>query len=574
MDNSFLIKLFDTNDTEIARYEVNPDVFEKWSLKFKRERKKNPHQIVVSTLYKPNVFKSFVDACQERPFSISEEDAYELLRIAKDWDTPDLVENCKEYIRKNCIHMPYYIIHRCSGYHDDVYPVDATLFSKMSAKFQQAFKEDNEQMTVEDDYSPSVFLSFVVACQQRTAYTSHDEVNDLLSLAQEWGAPQVEKFCMGYINKYGIGSVPDENHLEMLFKRLENKEECSTEMQNVARNINYYLKDESFSSLPTHIFYRILTLAEKNGVDPRSLIECVIKKLKESPLTTVPLILRINFDELTEDEYEQLFGAPQIHEQNINFYTSLSLSSIYENTCYQLDKLNRLFKNDVDKTLQNIDKDAQKIFNKASVARKEDFDRIDYALSTQQARIDDLKKVLASQKAELINAVERAKDIPSNEQLQKRAIFSIKKNITKFGKVIGEIIDDGEAKANDMLNEILDKYYKKLCKAMENLGDKDPSKNPHVHSASSRMQKLLEESRRVNKSMAEVRAFLAAKILRDKLRVDNALRKADKRFLLFEDKPGVWDVPVDAAVQAEKVLLSLEDQLESFRPIESAQNAF
>lgn len=572
MSETYTITL--TNkEKEVGKYIVDPGLFAQSSMKFKREYMSNPKSYKFESNYKPEIFQIYVDACQQKKFTVTEDDAYPLLKIAKDWETPELVKSVSEFIQINCVHQPYTLIHRSKGYHDMVYPIDAPLFAKASDKFREIYANNPEQYTVEDSTTPSVFLSLVLACQKRACHTSADEVYELLDLATEWGAPFLVKYCQRKIEEYRLEEIPDQDAIEILLGQLRRKEDVTETVDHIIDYINYYIKQENFTDIPTQLIYHILTKAEQNGVDQNSLIPTVFKKLEKAPAAAVPLILRVNFDKLTEEEYLEIFGNEQIHQQNLNFYTGMSLSSIYENTRNYLDGFNARFVGETNRILRDIDQDYYNIFLKSKRARETDFRKVRDTLNRQQAQIDDLNRTLNTQREVLTEAAIRAKDAPSNEQLQRRAQYSINKSIKKCGKAITDMIDAADAKAQDILNELLEAYLKKLDDAVSKLGDLPEDKKEAMRRHKASLEAIGERNKSLMAEINDVKAKMAAKIVRDKLRGDQYMRRLENKFQILQE-PGILGVEQKEFTLGEQEIERLEKELEKIYPIPQGLQAF
>lgn len=559
-----------TKEKEVGKWTIDPAIFAQSSMKFKRDFISHPNSYKFDANYDPQAFATFIDACQERNFKVTEDNAYPLLRIAKEWETPELVRGVSEFIARNCVHKPYLLTHRPKGYHDMVYHVDPVLFSKASDKFRQIYAKYPDEFVVEDETTPSVFLTLVCACQKRACRTSADEVYELKKLADEWGVSIVKNYCDRKIKEFKLEEIPENDAIELLFSQLENNENVSDTIDQIVDHVNYYIKQERFTEIPTKLIYEILTRAEVTGVDQNSLIKTVLAKLEKSPQTAVPLILRLNFDKLSEDEYDEIFGNGQIHTQNINYYTAMALSSVYENTRIYLDNFDARFAVETKKVLEEIDRDHYNIFLKSKKAKEIDFKKINVALNEQQEHIDDLARVLELQAQALTEATIRAKDAPSNEQLQRRAQFSINKSIKKCGKKVAEYIDATEARAHDILNDLLEQNQAKLEAAVSAIGDIAPDKKAIMQEQKTLLEAISKRNKELDEEMHNIRSYMAAKIVRDKVRGDKFLRKTENRYKILET-PGLWGVTKDEFEIAEEDIAKLEEELQKRFPIPQTQ---
>ena len=558
----------------ISTFLIDPIIFSEFSSKFKQEFQRNPQELIILKPYNPLIFESFVNACQKKQFSTSENEAYELLKLSQEWQVLALEEFCRNYIKKSCLILPYYIIHKNPKYKEFKYPINPILFSKMSTKFLMESKNKPDELIIEDNHTPWIFLTFIAACQQRTVTTSYDEIDELNEIATEWGAPSLQNFCQKYKEKNLLINEPEINYLNLLISKLEKKEDSTEEIINLSKFLKFYLNKEEFLRIPTLVFYKILNLSEKRGLDQNLLINCILKKLETYTSSAVPLVLRINFDYLNSNDYSIIFGYNKIHEQNINFFVAMSLSSINENTLRNVESLKTRFKRDVEEITKNIEIENNNIFEKAKKARLKDFNKIKIALAQQQSTMDDLFEVLETQKIALNDSIERSKKIPSNDQLQQRAKFEITKTIAKVGKIINDNINEADIKAQEKLKLILNENQQLLDNALNGLGDIDIKSRERMLKSQESLNKTNNKLNIMKKQLNTIQSVMATKVVQDKFKLDKFIRNTENKSLIFNQEPGIWNVTFEEfEISNNEILKEIEKRIEKLCPISENKNS-
>ena len=101
---------------------------------------------------------------------------------------------------------PNDFILKCNGYD---YNINKSIFSNYSSHFSKLTNSLTTQfLQVEVQYSQSIFSSFVNACQKRPFLIHLEDLNDFISLCDEWGAPSVKTYLGSFSQQ--LSTVNDE----------------------------------------------------------------------------------------------------------------------------------------------------------------------------------------------------------------------------------------------------------------------------------------------------------------------------------------------------------------------------
>ena len=258
-------------------------------------------------------------------------------------------------------------------YDQEIYLVNPILFSKLSTKFIQIYQQFPGKYEIPIvNYSRDTFETFITACERRSFTATHENVLELRQIAEEWGVLSLIKYCNTYIEKNNIQDIPPIEIVSNLIKAVENSTEnvIDSNIKLASMKFQQVLNDPRFSTLPTDVIYRIITLVERRPENQRSLINFVIKLFEKSPEIAVPLVLRINYDILDDEDYNSIFTNNEMHDQNINYYTARSMSSIHGSTTQQLKVIQTRFDRDIEEKREIYSQKYKELFEEISKDRK------------------------------------------------------------------------------------------------------------------------------------------------------------------------------------------------------------
>ena len=93
----------------------------------------------------------------------------------------------------------------------------------------------------------------------------------------------------------------------ILIEHVETDTDTKSDWAAVAFDINRALRDKRFMTLPPEVIYQILAIADRKYLDQTIFKEFVLELFKENPKNAVPLMLRLDFSILTQDERDFIF---------------------------------------------------------------------------------------------------------------------------------------------------------------------------------------------------------------------------------------------------------------------------
>jgi len=455
-------------------------------------------------------------------------------------------------------------------YGSEIFYVNPKTFSRMSGRFNQIFIQNPEKYIVESTNMPvDVFQVFVTACQLQTFTASPENVWELRQLGEEWEVPSLIKYCNTYLDTNKIQDVPAPDIVSQLIKSIERNDESqiSIGIRLASSKFQQVLADPRFQTIPTDVIYKILSLIETRPDHQKAFITFVMKLLPQNPEIAVPLVLRMNFDLLDEEDYNLLFCNGEIHEQNINYFTARSTSMINTSVNQKLNIARTRFDKDHAGKKEHYSNLFKTLFDTTEQSRENDLDKIRLRLVQQQEDLNDLAGVLELQRSLLIEQAKIAHKAPSNKEL----FFKAKEDIV--GQIRSTKVQMLSKVKQD--KEDLEKEMQKLIsESQQRIAQNSKASETHDTPSMQKMEDLRNRFKQSNDRLDQIqtdlkviRATVAAKLVRDKLRGDKFLRKIENRFMLFEESPGVWDLSKEDVLEAEARIDMIEHRIEEKCPI-------
>lgn len=443
--------------------------------------------------------------------------------------------------------------------------------SRISKKFAALYQENPTGLEIAEPKEEfKVFLSFITIAQCLPFRTHYYWVDRVCALADEWEAPKVREEYEEDFEK-----VDPTEAVSELIEAID--EDPKAAIKKVARALPEAFDDERIESIPMIIIYQIIDEAEKEGFEAKNLIPFVLRLMDKNQAQAIPLILRIDFDALTDEEYSRIFTAPEIHEQNINYFAAAAMSSVNQVANFEIKGYRKGFKEAKKKLEDPSDKKVLKEtakIDEVAVQRTTELDRFRTQLDAQQDTIKDLDRALTCQKEELRNAIKRAHTSKTNEELLKEAQEKLSRILEDGRNNLLQMIKDDEACERDVLNQMLDEANDKLNQKMEGLPPLPNDIIDDIKKYRDQFEDIENHLNDVKNELVEARSLMVAKIIRDKLRLDEFLRKTDKKFDILDDaeKFNLTDLSKEKVREAEQKVIELEEKLEKACPIIGKQS--
>lgn len=472
---------------------------------------------------------------------------------------------------------PIYSVPYILWWNDRPYEIDADVFARFSKKFKadRELPENQNQMDIEvkldtgDDVPEDVFLQFVAACQLRTFDVNKKNVHMLMEIARKWQVSSLATYVEDYIRKNRIDPPETPDYLQILLDRIEESTDTHKDWANVANHINACLEDPRFERIPTEIIYEILDIADKKNLDPKALIKFVMKMLKKKPEATVPLILRLDFEKMTQEQRLEIFNTAVVHSANINFFTASSISALKNKNNITVEKRKRKQTLDFKCLEYALDKMCEKQLDDLKTAYRDEVEEIKDEIFRQQAIIDKLKERVREHERR-VNVAEKkqlSRRVPIDAQALQDLRNAVKRELSQMADEIDEAVKEHERSMKHFAEDARDraeKFFTQMAAESSN------EQNQLVVA----MKRLEQEGREASQNvlavkaeLSEVRAIVLAKIVRDRLRYSQYLRNTTNRFALFEKEPRVFGLTAPVVKSAEDELKIIDRRLEEICPL-------
>lgn len=463
-------------------------------------------------------------------------------------------------------HLPYVF-----WWNEKRYTVDADIFERLSTEFKKIrqMPENENQMVVNYPIEESTFVAFLAACQFQHFDVNKKNVHQLKKLAEEWGVASLKEYTEKYIRENNV-EESYEDILGTLLDKVKRDEDGMDDWSKVALDINKAMTDPRFKELPTEVIYQILAIADRKTLDQEIFKDFVLQLFEVNPTKAVPLLLRVDFSLLTYEQRDMLYKMKEIHKININFFIASSISAIQNKTKIQLN--NELIK-------QKIDLDVLRV--KSTIRKQKVKETKDTAYND---KMKDLKDKLAEQKQDIDKLNKEFSLHNRRIQIVEQKLASCRSPIdrTVIETVNQHALDTIDATSKEA-NERLNGHFKEIENFYSSVGDEAKeyfknmtmnSENMHLQ-AKAKLDDLMTKKEEVGKDiktmtdqMTDVKSLLCAKVVRDKIRFDEFLRRrTDSKFSIFDKEPKIMNLTSNDVREGDKLLKKMENKLDELCPM-------
>jgi flagellar hook-basal body complex protein FliE len=448
----------------------------------------------------------------------------------------------------------------------------------MSTKFAEILKQKPTNYRVKETILPSIFEIFINACQLKNFDVEKSNVFQLMDLAKEWGVISLQKYLDDYIKKNKLVRKDIADYLAILQENIEKKCDSSSDWSNVAHILQDIIDDERLLEIPPEVFLRILSIAETCGFEITKenrlkLIGFAMKLLDEHPENVAPLILRLDFSLIKPEQLRKIYACKQLHDHNIGYFLEMSLSALANKTEYAFAKneiLNKQF-------LQTALIEQKRKYNSLTEKLNKDFDKqvddIIDEVDRQQDLLDDLHKAVDNTEKRMNDAEKKSNEMI--EGIEEDRIVGIVENAEKTIDNLSKEVDERLNKyMNDLKEQSLD--AENIAKRHFTLAAATGSNPYDTHNGT--VEDLIkfggeirEKEEDIMKEIKDIHRLIAAKVVRDKLRFDQFLRRTRGKFQAFEEEPQIWGLGSALVHDTEKTLLAMEKRLDELCPVRESQ---
>lgn len=452
---------------------------------------------------------------------------------------------------------------------NESYEVDGDTFASLSKKFPAIRKEYPNQYIFEDNYDKSVFEAFISACQLKPFDLTPNNAYELLDLAEEWKVPTLKMQIESYIEKHHIEKKVKQDYLGILLEHVDNDCDTYEDWKNIADDIDQALRDKRFSRVPPEVIFQILAIADKKKpVNKMALIDFVMNLYKSNPANAVPLILRLDFTQMSREQIEFIFKSKDTHEENISYFIASSLSALDNKVRHMISKAEKsreveltVLKNNIRRARNaTLEKKAEQYRNNVE-SRRSEIDR-------QQKLIDDLEEQILKH---------RDRVVAEERKVRARRTPIAPDALEKINNDINNEVKRMEADAEKQLHSFQDKVNKMQLESPRTAKNyfneavsKGTSETDRVQTTLKGLIELIDKTEKEYETSADLaerlQASFAAKVLRDKLRYDSFLRRLTNRFKVFERNTSLGAKPSRIKVADEEIRL-IESRIDRICPI-------
>lgn len=463
----------------------------------------------------------------------------------------------------------------CNNQH---YEFIGDIFIKMSKKAARIAQSGKTEGVISRPINEEVFKSFCAACELKSFTVNSKNAYELKTLADEWEVLSLEKYINDYIKEKNIATPPPVDYLGTLIQHCENNIENPNDILNVADYINDALRDERFSDLPPEVLFKVCNAADPQKIDNQQLLNFILHLLETNPSNAVPLILLIDFDRLTKDQRSLIFRTSDVHEENIGYFIANAMSSARNKNEAEAKQAEAQLEEDLQKMKESLTKQQEKMADKMKHDQDEQLEQLDQEVEQMSAQIQALND----------GALQQQQRIDQNAQNHLSAFKDMKNRLAKIEDLTTnrgpeEHTDKIDKEVSDQMNELKEELDTDII----NLANDDArycqlkqrELKRAIDAEQKRLKQLREEADKhvddlneTNEDLTDLKATLASKIVRDRLRFDKFIRKVDNRLDLFKEEPGVWGLTPERVSQAEKFINEIEEKIDEFCPIRGKKN--
>jgi len=453
-------------------------------------------------------------------------------------------------------------------WNDKMYEVDPDVFSKLSKKFNIVREQNPTQFIVSDLLTQDTFEAFIAACQFKPFDVNKNNCFQLLSLAVEWKVASLESFVKRYIQEHQLKEVV-EDHLGILIEKIKNNMDNHSHWAAVAKNVNGALADERFLTVPAEVIFQILAIGDKKGINQRLLIDFVMKLFDIDPPKAIPLILRLDFSQMTKEEIERIYLCRKVHEQNISFFIASSLSAASNKSTISVENSQKRRDIELQVIKAHIKRSREQKLAKLSQDYQKEIEEIQEEISRQQTLINMLEGAIKTHKEsmEAEEKKQRLRRIPIATEDLERIKSACNEQLTQTRETNNKYL----ASFIERMNSLVLETPRASRAFFADAAAKSDSETTRARSSLLGLEYDANEATNVvseaKSQLKNLRSVLCAKVIRDKFRFDQFLRRKQNIYRVFDQEEGIWRITGRDVQNAEEELKQIEARIDKLCPI-------
>ena len=449
------------------------------------------------------------------------------------------------------------------------------ILAKMSKKVSNLLRQGITHKEILRQIEPDTFEAFVNACQLEPFKVTPKTAHELLALAQEWEIPSLEKFANEFIQQKKLEPPQPVDYLQVLKTKAADRTYTNEDIKNVSSIINDAMESEDFTDLPPELIFQCLLYADPYEINAENLLNLTIELFDKKASSAVPLTTLIDFDIMNAEQRKKLILNEKMNTMNFSFFASQSLSHFRNHEKDTSSALQHRVGIRIAELAESADKARKKCEEEYEESHYPDMETLKRQIEKQENEIHELLEQLnaessAFQEAEAkrLEQLGEFKDTVKsiNDQGEESGLF-VMNETEQTQKLISEHIDELRHEFEEKLNEAKAENDKECEEILEHTKQTVDEQSKHIDEIDTKFGDFKTNIDAMDVIVKSTRATLAAKIVRDKLRMDEFIRDNEHRFEIFNDSEAHWELTPDDVKEAEANIDDFEAELNVLCPI-------
>ena len=449
------------------------------------------------------------------------------------------------------------------------------ILAKMSKKVSNLLRQGITHKEILRQIEPDTFEAFVNACQLEPFKVTPKTAHELLALAQEWEIPSLEKFANEFIQSKKLEPPQPVDYLQVLKAKAADRTYTNEDIKNVSSVINDAMESEDFTDLPPELIFQCLLFADPCEIDPEHLLNLTNELFEKKASSAVPLTTLLDFEKMNAEQRKKLILNEKMNTMNFTYFVSQSLSHFRNHEKDSSSALQHRVGIRIAELADSADKARRKCEEEYEESHIPDMEALKRQIERQDQEIQELLEQLkadssAFQEAETNRQTqldEYKNTVKSiNDQGEESGLF-VMNETEQTQKLISEHIDTLRAEFEEKLNEAKAENDKECEEILNHTSQTVEEQSKHIDEIDTHFGDFKTNIDAMDEIVKKTRSTLAAKIIRDKLRMDEFIRDPDHRHEIFNDSEAHWELTPQDVKDAETMIDDFEAELNVLCPI-------
>ncbi|KAK8897306.1 hypothetical protein M9Y10_015247 [Tritrichomonas musculus] len=455
------------------------------------------------------------------------------------------------------------------------YDFKGDILAKMSKKVANLLRQGITHKEILRHLEPDTFEAFVSACKLEPFKVTPKNAHELYSLAQEWEIPSLEKFANEFIQSKKLEAPEPVDYLQVLKTKAADRTYTNDDIKNVSSIINDAMESEDFTDLPPEIIFQCLLAADPYDIDPENLLNLTLELFDKKASSAVPVTTLIDFEKMNAEQRKKLILNEKMNTMNFTYFVAQSLSHFRnheKDTSSALQHRVGIKILELAESAEKARKKGEEDYNESHVP---DMEALKHQIERQEEEIKTLRQQLEADNSAF-------QDAESKRQEELDGFTNTVKEINDQGEESGLFVMNETEQTQKLIAEhidtLRDEFAKKLEEAraenstecdgiLEHTKEQVQEQSTHIDAISTKFDDFKTNIDAMDTIVKSTRSTLAAKIVRDKLRMDEFIRDNENRFEIFNNSEANWELTPDDVKGAEEMIDDFEGELNNLCPI-------